>query len=1045
MTTTKTCVKKYKLYALDNYMKSKEFIKNGYKEYGIKSLIKELENDKGYHMRIHSTDNYTFFGDCDGFRGSFDEFANLFISFLDKYYDIKLQLDDFSHTINESKKGSYHYSVPRLYASAEKLKEIHMHFFEECKDILYVKETKTKIVDVSVYTEHWFRYPMQSKAGDKKAIHIIKKGSMIDFVAENKNKNSVCIDDKKYKMMNDKSKSVKEIKKSKTVKEVKKSKIITTVEKRGEGESMRFDTDNFVGLINEPFKKNNNVDALFVDSVNEDDNEKVDEMINEIVAEEAILSQRTCVDIVASKKGVKKELSDEQTCTNIKNHKIVMIDKTQGNEFKKNSFSFEEIECLLNLLSMERCDDYDQWIETGVCLYNIDKANLMLWRAWSMKSKKYTKGDCEKKWKSFSDNRDKKLTIGSLLFWCKNDNNTGYQEFIRNKKMIDLISTKYPEISLDVGSSYNVGKIEKHVILNNKDCLIYGDNHGTPTMYIQMLRDSMTIKCKHIECYGKIYPCEHILLTKNETNIVFNGDVHFNIGCETNTADIDDFEEITLFDTDKINQLVRKGFNGKSTPYSLIMYELYKGKYAYATDDTWYVYENHGWKLLEGYNTKMRKSINQDLEKMYTIVKNHYIEHGGKNSKQVKVIKQIITNFDDTRLINDIMTELKYTFLDENRDFLKKLNTDQNLIGFLNGVYDLKTHIFRDGRIDDYISMNVGYEYRDKYSINHKNLLMFLEDIQPNKSERDYLLTYISTALYGNTLELFSVLVGNGRNGKSKFISLLEKLFGDYYGRMNSQFLTSRMKEGDAPSPALLNLINKKIVVASESLNDTKLNGGFIKFITGRDTCEYRYCHQNEMIKFSPNFVTLLVCNEIPECDRMDNAFSKRMRCINFDTEFVEGTPISQNQKKMNKNINQFFDDWRQDLFLLLIEHYKKYENNNELLTPTDKILAWTNQYKEDTDIYFSFLNECTETSDVDTKTTDLYDIFGIWFEKQDFDYSVPALRTFSTGLKKYKNFVKKKFNKNENSTSGFRNIVIKKEHIIKKEDIATINQVQRI
>lgn len=57
--------KKYKLYSLDNYMKNKEFIKNGYKEYGIKSLIKELENDNGYHMRIHSTDNYAFFGDCD--------------------------------------------------------------------------------------------------------------------------------------------------------------------------------------------------------------------------------------------------------------------------------------------------------------------------------------------------------------------------------------------------------------------------------------------------------------------------------------------------------------------------------------------------------------------------------------------------------------------------------------------------------------------------------------------------------------------------------------------------------------------------------------------------------------------------------------------------------------------------------------------------------------------------------------------------------------------------------------------------------------------
>jgi phage/plasmid-associated DNA primase len=34
--------------------------------------------------------------------------------------------------------------------------------------------------------------------------------------------------------------------------------------------------------------------------------------------------------------------------------------------------------------------------------------------------------------------------------------------------------------------------------------------------------------------------------------------------------------------------------------------------------------------------------------------------------------------------------------------------------------------------------------------------------------------------------------------------------------------------------------------------------------------------------------VVLLICNNIPECDNMDNAFSKRLRCINFPTEFVE-------------------------------------------------------------------------------------------------------------------------------------------------------------
>ena len=42
------------------------------------------------------------------------------------------------------------------------------------------------------------------------------------------------------------------------------------------------------------------------------------------------------------------------------------------------------------------------------------------------------------------------------------------------------------------------------------------------------------------------------------------------------------------------------------------------------------------------------------------------------------------------------------------------------------------------------------------------------------------------------------------------------------------------------------------------------------------------------MVDFSPKFETLLICNDIPECDDFANAFSKRLRCIHFPTEFVD-------------------------------------------------------------------------------------------------------------------------------------------------------------
>src|SRR6202008_3389173 len=96
----------------------------------------------------------------------------------------------------------------------------------------------------------------------------------------------------------------------------------------------------------------------------------------------------------------------------------------------------------------------------------------------------------------------------------------------------------------------------------------------------------------------------------------------------------------------------------------------------------------------------------------------------------------------------------------------------------------------------------------------------------------------------------------------------------------------------------------------SEPEKKAKLNSGFIKFITGRDSTQLRECHKNEMIDFEPKFITLFVCNDILETDEIDTAFSKRLRCINFPTEFCDN-PVYINQKKINTNINENFDDWR--------------------------------------------------------------------------------------------------------------------------------------
>ena len=127
----------FKVYTIDTYAgKTKDFINTEYDEYELKDLKKILKSDSGYHMRIQKNNSYIFFGDCDYYKDNEPiKFFNLLISFLYDNYNIKITIDDISYTINKSKLGSYHYSIPKYYASTNKLKEIHENYIIVDKDL----------------------------------------------------------------------------------------------------------------------------------------------------------------------------------------------------------------------------------------------------------------------------------------------------------------------------------------------------------------------------------------------------------------------------------------------------------------------------------------------------------------------------------------------------------------------------------------------------------------------------------------------------------------------------------------------------------------------------------------------------------------------------------------------------------------------------------------------------------------------------------------------------------------------------------------------
>jgi P4 family phage/plasmid primase-like protien len=111
------------------------------------------------------------------------------------------------------------------------------------------------------------------------------------------------------------------------------------------------------------------------------------------------------------------------------------------------------VQKLVNTLSGSRADDYDEWLNVGICLYNISVDNEHIWTNFSKKSEKYKDGECKKKWMTFQNN---KYTIGSLYYWSKCDNPEEYEKIINSHNMrkimnaLNCTDADIAEISADI-------------------------------------------------------------------------------------------------------------------------------------------------------------------------------------------------------------------------------------------------------------------------------------------------------------------------------------------------------------------------------------------------------------------------------------------------------------------------------------------------------------------------------------------------------------------------------------------------------------------
>ena len=293
-------------------------------------------------------------------------------------------------------------------------------------------------------------------------------------------------------------------------------------------------------------------------------------------------------------------------------------------------------------------------------------------------------------------------------------------------------------------------------------------------------------------------------------------------------------------------------------------------------------------------------------------------------------VGKIIKKLSNTSFKKNVMSECSEMF--HSFRFEEKLDSNLNIIGFENGIYDLDTLKFRDGLPEDFVSYTTKINYLDYDSEeeeddeNINNVKQFVSEVLPKKAVREYVLTLLGSFLTGRNLnEKFHIWTGCGGNGKSKLIELFENAFGNYCCKLPVSLLTQSRGRAEGATPALFATKGKRFACLQEPSKDEEINVGLMKELTGGDKIIARGLHKDP-VEFKPQFKMVLTCNTLPNVSSDDRGTWRRISVVDFPSKFVDNPdPNEKYEFKIDDELDDKLKMWPEAFMFVLINYYRTY------------------------------------------------------------------------------------------------------------------------
>lgn len=478
--------------------------------------------------------------------------------------------------------------------------------------------------------------------------------------------------------------------------------------------------------------------------------------------------------------------------------------------------------------------------------------------------------------------------------------------------------------------------------------------------------------------------------------------------------------------------------NGSEADYLVaqVIYQRYKDEFiSVNVKDEWYHFNGVRWqRTLEG--TILKTRVHNEIYNLYTEYEEIYrdkkeaaiaaaedddekqdIRDGKtKEGRWMKNVLSIKMKLLQGNYVKGIMNNLRDLFY--KKEIMEQFDTDNNLLGFENGIYDLKNNMFREGRPEDYVTLSTKISLPveeadmpipldelsdyfedniDNYNRYYVDLKDFIEKIVPNEAVREYTLKFLGKCLHGdNRDEGFYMWTGTGGNGKSKLIDLMSLCLGEYACNLPVALLTQKRKASGAASPEMAVTKGKRLAVMQEPDVNETLNIGQMKEMTGNDKIQARGLYK-EPFEFTPQFKLLMMCNDLPNVPSNDDGTWRRLEVVDFKARFVDeqkDVDPSKHRHIKDKRIKNKIPMWVIPFYSILLPTWRDYDKNG--ITIPDEVKAKTRDYRNNNDLVGRWIvlkceeadNEkaadgVTEYAPTDFET--LYSEFSDWCKDEEF------------------------------------------------------------